>query len=166
MRNLSRALFLCTILFFLRSCDHGLEPPAEEATSSITGISGTIYYQNWPPPDSLFDLRLIVFKTFPPQNILSDIINGNAIVHPPLDSTSLPYFVDSTAYRLELKPGRYEYIVVAQQFGPNIYSDWRAVGQYDTTPDSLPTAITVQEGELLQKIDINVDFRKLLIQPF
>ena len=48
---------------FLAGCDHGLAPPSE---NQRTAISGTITYQNWPPADSLKDLRLVAFKEYPP----------------------------------------------------------------------------------------------------
>ena len=35
----------------------------------MSGISGTISYVNWPSGENLFDLRLVVFKLYPPENI-------------------------------------------------------------------------------------------------
>lgn len=105
-----------------------------------------------------------MFRNFPPGNILEEVLTGSAVFSPPDLDTSLPIWVDSTAYSIELDPGEYEYIVVAQQFG-ELY-DWRAVGQYDTTPeDSLPTPVTVPANTFLEQIDIQVDFDNLPIQP-
>jgi hypothetical protein len=42
-----------------------------------------------------------------------------------------------------------------------------AAGQYDTLlTDDLPTPITVQAGEILENINIRVDFDSLPPQPF
>jgi len=67
-------IFLIISLFciFWLSCDQGLAP--DENVPEITGIEGTILFQNWPPPDSLYDLRLVAFKNFPPENIFVEII--------------------------------------------------------------------------------------------
>ena len=136
-------------------------------------MTGSISYLNWPPPDSpppdsLIDLRLVVFKNYPPDSILLEVLTGNAIVYPALAATSgLPMYVSMTAFEIELDPGTYDYVVVAQRFGPNVTADWRAVGQYDTMlSDSLPTAISIIQGKLLKEINIVVDFNHLPPQPF
>jgi hypothetical protein len=160
---------LCLIIsIFIHKCDHGLEPPEPEIKK--TGISGIIYYQNWPPSDSiLYDLRLILFRNFPPQDIFSEVMSGEAVVYPAISDNHLPYYTDTTSYLIEVNPGTYEYVVVAQQYEPNLYlqESWRVVGQYDTTlSDTLPTAVTVIKDSVLQSINIHVDFDNLPIQPF
>ena len=156
--------WLTTAVLFLflvsLGCDHGLAP------RPVSGIQGTITFQNWPLADSLYDLRLVVFRTFPPTNVVLEVLSGQAFVFPPIDSTHLPYFVDRVDYFLELPPGRYAYVVVAQQYGPNVFTDWRAVGQYDVDTDSLPSPVVVPEGEVVPSVDIQVDFDHLPIQPF
>ena len=144
------------LIIFIYECDHGLEPPTGP-TSNITGISGLISYTNWPPADSLSDLRLVVFKNYPPTNIVSELLNQRAFFYPTLDD-SLPRFVDTTSFILELPANTYEYIVVAQQYGPDFYADWRVVGQYDTDLDPLPSSVTVENGKLHENINVNVDF--------
>ena len=145
------------LIIFIYECDHGLEPPTGPA-SNITGISGLISYSNWPPADSLFELRLVVFKNYPPTNIVAELLNQQAVVYPALADSSLPYFTDTTSFILELTAGTYEYIVVAQQYGPDLYADWRVVGQYDKDLDPLPSSVTVKNGKLLENINVNVDF--------
>jgi hypothetical protein len=158
--KITKILFGILLLFY--ACDHGIGPKEKQ-----TGISGTIYYKNWPPVVELINLKLIVFKNFPPGNIINEVLSGEAIVYPEDLSTSLPINVDSTEFILEMDSGTYEYIVVAQQYGLDVYSNWRAVGHYDLTPlDSLPTEINVIEDELLQNLYIYVDFDSLPIQPF
>jgi hypothetical protein len=157
-------ILLLFLLCLQTSCDHGLKPP-----EARTGISGVIRYQNWPPADSLIDLRLIVFNNYPPGDIFFEITSGRAVVYPPLGPESLPFYVDSTEYFVDLAPGRYEYVVIAQQFGENLTSDWWAVGQYDTTGsgrDSIPTSIDVVENTVLDLIDIDSDFKNKPPQPF
>jgi hypothetical protein len=162
---------LCIIIsIFSNKCDHGLAPPEPER--KITGIRGTIYYQNWPPAISIYDLRLVIFKHFPPDDIRSEVISGEAVVYPAIGDDPLPYPTDSTSYLMELDPGRYEYLVVAQQYRPDpehlyLKEFWRVVGQYDTTlSDTLPSAVTVIKDSVLQSINIHVDFGNLPIQPF
>jgi hypothetical protein len=159
-------IILYVILMGIYSCDHGLKP-TEVNQEQKSGISGKISYTNWPPADSLYDLRLVVFKMYPPENILEELSAGRAFVYPAIGEDNLPYFVDSTSFIMELNPGYYEYVAVAQQYGSDLFSDWLAAGQYDTLfTDDLPTAITVSEGEMLEDINIAVDFDNLPPQPF
>jgi len=155
-------------MFFLSffSCDHGLKP-LEEKYSQMSGISGTLSFINWPSADNLYDLRLVVFKKYPPGDIFEELGNGRAHVYPAIGQDGLPFYVDTTAYIMELDAGDYEYIAVAQQFGSNIFEDWLAAGQYDTLfTDELPTPITVRSGEILEHLNIHVDFDNLPPQPF
>jgi len=140
----------------------------DENVPEITGIEGTILFQNWPPPDSLYDLRLVAFKNFPPENIFVEIITQQAYAYPPItvDTTWIPFYVDQAEFEFELPPGTYDYLVVAHRYGPNILEDWQAVGQYDTDSDSLPSSFTIVEGQLLKNIIILADFKQLPIQPF
>jgi len=164
MRFIIPLVVLSVCVFLLFDCDHGLAPTDSETK---TGIAGTITYQdNWPPADSLKNLRLVVFKNFPPQDIIVEILTGEAFVYPPIDTTSLAFNVSSQDYTLDLPIGTYEYVAVAQQYGDNLFTDWRAVGQYDTDSDSLPTSILLEKNLFLENIDIHVDFEKLPIQPF
>ena len=158
--------FLTTLFLSVISCDHGSKP-VEEKTSQMSGISGKISYANWPTAESLYDLRLVVFNQYPPENIFDELSAGRAHVYPAIGEESLPFFVDTIAYTMELEPGFYEYVAVAQQYGPNIFEDWLAAGQYDTLlTDGLPTPITVQAGEILDNINFKVDFDSLPPQPF
>jgi hypothetical protein len=155
------------ILIFTNKCDHGLAPPEPEV--KMTGISGTIFYQHWPAADSLYDLRLVIFQNYPPDSILSEVMNGRAVVYPAIGEPSLTCNIDTAYYLVELSPASYQYIVVAQQYKPNFQeqASWRVVGQYDTTlTDTLPTAVNVIQDSILEKIDIYVDFDHLPIQPF
>jgi hypothetical protein len=158
-------IFVVCILCFIH-CDKGLSPP--DTPQEKSGISGTVYFQNWPPLDSLFDIRVVIFQEYPPQNIVGEIISGRAFLYPSLNDTfRIPFNIDSLFYAIELEPATYEYLVVAHQFGTDLYNDWQVVGQYDNTPqDSLPTTIHLDEGQLLTDLNIWVDFDNLPPQPF
>jgi len=158
-------LFLILLSISVSTCDHGLEPPKEEKTKM--GLSGTVYYSNWSAADSIHLLKIVFFKTFPPQDIFNEVFSGNASTYPPVLTEGLPLDVDSTDYEVELTAETFAYITVAQQYGPDVFTQWRAVGQYNITPgDSLPTAVTVLKDSVLQDINIFVDFNNLPAQHF
>ena len=149
-------------------CDQGVTPgsPAEIPTEGA--IAGLITYRNWPPADSLFDLRIVAFREFPPGDVVGAVLGGKAIVYPGLGDTALvPFFVDSLRFRFSLPTGEYKYLAVVHQFGSNIFSDWRAVGQYDTDADPLvPTPVVIPPGDTLRGILIPVDFLNRPPPPF
>lgn len=168
MKHVRFFIFLIFIFTVFFNCDHGLSPSDAEI---VTGIRGVITYaDNWPPPDSLKELRLVAFQDFPPGNIFAEIVSGRAIAFPsdPDENASLDFNVHRQEYFMEMPVGTYKYIVVAHRFGSNRFSQdsWRAVGQYDTDSDSLPTQVTLEENTILLNININVDFKHLPIQPF
>jgi hypothetical protein len=157
MRSRVFLLLSCSVLL---SCDKGLEPPSDLSSARSSAISGLITYKNWPSPDSLRDLRIVLFRNFPPGNIISEVLNGNAVVEPPLGDTALvPFYVDSLRFAFGLPSGVYEYVAVVQQYGPSVYNNWRPVGQYDLDSNlSVPTPVAVPDGDTLHNVDIAVDF--------
>ena len=156
--------------FLFSSCNEGIQAPPEgsaAATPGASGFAGTITYRNWPPADSLIDLRIVAFKNFPPGNIVTEVLSGTAIIYPPLGGANLPFNVDTTRYFVPAPGGQYNYVAVAQQFGPLVTVDWRAVGQYDLDTDpAIPSSIQVPADDTLMHVDINVDFINLPPQPF
>ena len=155
------SLVLCSFFALLcPACDQGLSPGTSVRQIPVYGISGTVHFKNWPPADSIVDLRVVSFKTFPSQDILSEVLKGKAAY----TETLQPYGADSIPYTLvlsRLPPGAFAYTVVAQQFGQNITADWRAVGEYHAAGDtSHPGSITVAADSILTGIDIVVDFRQ------
>lgn len=141
-------------------CDKGIGPKEEYSSNQSLpyGISGTVYFKNWPPESSLVDLRLVAFKNYPPGNILEEVMQRQAQYTETLE----PFFVDSLNYTLvltTLSPGTIEYIVVAQQYGPNIQTDWRMVGVYFANGDTTyPGIVMVPSDTIVAGININVDF--------
>ncbi len=153
-------LIFFLILMFFTSCDSGLKPEI----SQTSYVNGVIHYINpikdWPPADSLKDLRVVAFKHFPPTNVVQEVLQGNAYY----TMQTLPFFVDSSNFSLEIKdaPVELKYIAVVQQFGGLL--DWRVVGLYSQTKDSA-TYLLVENGKTYF-IDITVDFNNLPKQPF
>lgn len=157
-----KILIILSISLFL-SCDHGLKPSEQEILPEHEepGFGGTVYFKgNW--PDTVYDLRVVAFREYPPQNIINEIFEGKAKF-----SDKLPQRVDSAKYEVLADTGKWEYVVVALQYGSNIFSDWKAVGVYDTTPeDTIPTPIYIPFGKFLRGIDITCDFDNPPPQPF
>jgi hypothetical protein len=145
-------------LLLCPACDQGLSPEGSSHPTPVYGFRGTVHFKNWPPRDSIVDLRVVSFKHHPSQNILDDVLQGRAGFTPRLQ----PYGADSIAYTLILSPipaGAFAYTAVAQQFGQNINTDWRAVGLYLSAGDtSGPGSISVPGDSVISGIDIFVDF--------
>ncbi len=158
-----RILTIIFSLVFIIGCNQGLSPDESVVGQGPSGIAGTLRFTNWPPPDSLFDLRVVVFKVFPPTDILSALLTGQAFAFPPIDSLPLPFYVDSLIYQVELPPGTYEAVTVVYRYGPLILSDWALVGVYhrpDAPSDTIPDKVKVFPGQLTPNIDIQVNFRR------
>jgi hypothetical protein len=164
-RGFVRCVLLATVM--AGGCDEGLQPPA--TAPAVPGIvSGTVRFLNWDSAGTFLDLRLVFFRNFPPPDIIQEVLQGRASVYPPLGGGSLALpGADSVAYAATVSPGVYRYIAIAQQFGPDVMADWRAVGQYDLDTNlTIPSPVTVAAGERLAGIDISVDFDHLPPPPF
>lgn len=112
--------------FYLAGCDGGLTPPDIE-TEPIGVIEGIVTYSGeWPPADSLNNLRFVPLRSIPqtPQDIFSDIDNL-------VFSEKLDYYVERDTFTVEKVPnGVYVYNAVAQNFSKSIL-DWKPVGVYE-----------------------------------
>lgn len=164
MKVLLRCSFIIFILF--SGCDKGLAPVS--ATVVSPGFGGTITYKSKiPPPDSLFDLRVVAVPYYPIdslfQNILLKVFSGEIAYSPNSLSTA-----DSTIkYSMFVFPKTYYYVAVMQQYGPLIFTDWRVVGIYGYSPASpTPKSVTVPDGKFIEGINMDVDFYNLPPQPF
>lgn len=144
------SLLLCAA-FLLASCEGGLEPPIQEANPTGV-ITGTITYSGeWPPEDSLKDLRFVPLKSPPQtaQDIFSDIENL-------VFSEQLSFYAERDTFTVNDVPnGVYVYNTVAQQYGNNIFADWRPVGLYYEN-----NGIILVDGDTTS-ITIQVDFDNL-----
>jgi hypothetical protein len=150
-------------LYVLTSCDKGLEPPPPVLKSYINGLITYINGKDkWPPADSVIDIRVVIFKSYPPNDILGEITKGNAYY-----SESLPKFTDTTSYSLEIPdtPAIFKYIVVAQQYASLL--DWRVIGVWTLSGDNTkPSSIEIEPGKTYNELNIKVDFDNLPPQPF
>lgn len=158
---LASILLISFALTALTSCDdNGLSPLRQRP-----GFGGTITVNPpWSPPDSLFDLRVIAFPNYPPDDILTEIAAGTALISEPLE-----FNVNTQSYLISAEgiSGTFQYVVVAQQYGESILENWRAVGVFTLTNDwTVPSAITLNGSTYLPNIDITIDFYNLPPQPF
>lgn len=154
-------VFFVILVVSLLSCDKGLEPTSETSPLPQNGVfAGLITFRNWRVADSLYDIRLVAFRVFPPGDIVNEVLLGRAIIHPPIAGGQLTTRnTDSLRYTVEAPAMTYPYVVVAQQFGPDLMTDWRAVGQYDLdTILTEPSPVVVTANDTLDGIDIHVDF--------
>ncbi|HUI10235.1 MAG TPA: hypothetical protein VL221_07900 [Bacteroidota bacterium] len=156
-----RAVILAASLALCGGCNEELGP-----VNSPSGFGGTIRFRNWPSPDSLHDMRIVAFVSYPADsaNILSTLLAGGGAVYPAI-GTKFPTMIDSLAYEFttsngtNLQVGSYAYVIVAQQYGPNVLADWRPVGVYAASAGSFaPAPLRVILHHVLEGIDIDVDF--------
>ncbi len=157
--NILRFVLAFCCLFLYSTCDHGLElpPPVKP------GFGGRIAYKGkWPPPDSVKLLAVVGFKRYPPSNIVGDVLSGEAVF-----DTTLRRNVDFEDYKILTDPGKFEYVIVAQQYGANIFSDWRIIGVYSDDPERRqPRTVEIVKDTFVPNVNINVDFDHLPPQLF
>lgn len=160
--------FLAALFVSYWGCDGGLEPPTGES-----GFSGVVRFKNWPSADSVRELRLVVFEEYPSDSsgVISALLAGRAAVYPA--DSSLPKFVDTVAYTfntdngINLQVQEYAYVIVAQQYGPNLFTDWRPAGVYAMRPNSFePALLRVLLHRVATNIDIHVDFNNPPPRPW
>ena len=131
-------------------------------------MGGTVTFAHWDSAGTVLDVRLVAFRDFPPRDVVREVLQGRAMVYPPLGGAELAApGTDTVSYLFTLPAGTYAYVAVAQQFGPDVMSNWRAVGQYDLDPNlAVPSPVTVAAGETTAAVDIHVDFTRLPPPPF
>jgi hypothetical protein len=165
-RNLkSRILIGCVFLSGLiaSGCTHGLEPPP--VPTAQPGFGGTVYFiSSWPHPpvDSVYDIRVVAFYSYPPQNILTAVLDSQVLVYPPIGPGTTPkLFVDSMSYLLDVtSPKTFKYVAVAMEYGPNYETDWKVVGAYGYSHGiGAPDSVVIPPNTFVNGIDVNVDFK-------
>jgi hypothetical protein len=163
------AIHVSAFLLLSIGCNTGLEP-----LNSPSGFRGVIRFKNWPRPDSVQNLQVVAFEAFPrdSSSILATLFAGRGAAFPGLNAR-LPRFVDSAEFEFTTKNGinlqvaNYEYVIVAQQYGPNVLSDWQPAGVYTTRPNSFdPAPLRILLHRIVPNIDIEVDFRNLPPKPW
>jgi hypothetical protein len=151
--------------FIVCGCNHGLEPPTVQP-----GFSGTIHFVSpWPHPpvDSVYDIRVVAFPNYPDQNIISAVLYGGALVYPAIGAPAFPLFADSLSYSFSLEAAStFQYLVVAMQYGPNTFSDWKVVGAYGYSKGvGAPKTVVVPPNTFVNGINIDVDFENVPPTP-
>ena len=170
-------LLMALFFVFISGCDKGLEPLKEPS-----GFSGVIHYKNWPPPDSLLELRIAAFTEYPTDSsgILTALFSGRAVVYPQVttgvqgalkilggDRLADTVHYDFTTEGTTLQVTTYNYVVVAWRYGPNFFADWRPAGVYAVNPDSfVPAPVKILLHRITPDIDIYVDYHNLPPKPW
>jgi len=145
------------------SCTHGLEPPRVPKVQP--GFGGTVYFVSpWPHPpvDSVYDIRVVAFYNYPPQNILTAVLNSQVLVYPPIGPGTAPkLFVDSMSYLFDVTSATtFKYVAVAMEYGPNYETDWKVVGAYGYSHGiGAPDSVVIPANTFLNGTDVNVDFK-------
>lgn len=166
---------LAITLVIAISCDGGLRPPE---IPPVTSISGTVRYvggkASWPRRDSVWTVRVVGFKQFPPQDLIGDLLQGRAFFTPAalqLDST-LQLFSDSARYSLvfgDSIPTSIKYLCVAMLIDTTrllTTQGWRVIGVYNTNGNQAqPATIAITPGKD-HRADMTVDFKNPPPQPF
>jgi hypothetical protein len=166
-------LLLSVLLLYYSGCDKGL-------TIDPTGFSGTVRLKNFPSPDSLYELRIVAFKTFPSDSVglLLDLIKGNVYVYPPIGTPGLQKFdslgrnIDHYNYTLLLQGSVAEntsltYIAMAWRYSPNFFSDWRPAGIYTLQPGTFnASTVNIPKHTFITNINFECDFRNLPPKPW
>lgn len=150
-KRLIALLFSTILVSTLINCDGGLEP-IEKEPDPFGVIVGTVTYTgDWPPQEEFIEFFFVPMK-FKPQTfleVLSEVENLRA-------SDRLNYDVDEDTFIIdELENGTYIYNIIANQYGPDLFTQWRPLGVYSENEG----VITV-EGDTTY-IQIDVDFNNL-----
>jgi hypothetical protein len=184
-RHYFAAALLTALLVCGSGCDKGLGPINESA-----GFTGTITLKNWPASkDSVLNLRIIALESLPTPPpgldpfayLLNEWANGRGCFFPAgftgkglMDSINVArYGVDTTLHYLcteegsNLRPGLYEYVAIAQQYGPNVMAQWKVAGVYTVRQDAaVPEPVRVLLHRITTDVDFTVDFRNPPPQPW
>ncbi len=159
MSRLATVLLFAFIVAIFSACQEGLDPSAAQKAV----IYGTVRFENEFPPDSLIkDIRVVAFKSYPPADIIGEVLSGEAI----FSESLLPISGDTADYKINVEslPARFKYIAVARQYGTLF--EWDAIGVYtDDYINFSPLEIYASKG-IGYRADIKVDFNNRPPQPF
>jgi hypothetical protein len=132
----------CIAVFISLSCspDHGLGP-------AVQGIRGTVYFQGtWPA--GILEVRVVVFKTYPPASFLD--LSGY--------SDAIPLLSDSAAYRVELPPGRYAFVGVVCRESPTWNTECVLGFYHPPGEPEAPKSVEIGSGRFMRGVDVTADF--------
>jgi hypothetical protein len=152
------------ILFGWIGCaEHGLSPEPPPPY----GVAGVVTFANWPPVDSVRNLALVLFRNYPSGNLIDIVLDPQKAR---FFLGFAPYRADSVAFQFTISPsppGWYEYVAVAQQYGPSLQQDWRIAGLYSSPEDTGRSALSlfVPGNDIVRGVNIRVDFDDPPPQP-
>ncbi|MCK9409949.1 MAG: hypothetical protein WCX28_06690 [Bacteriovoracaceae bacterium] len=160
---------LCSSVVFciliLDGCDEGLNPN----NVSEPGFGGSItFVGSLPPADSLNDLRIVAVPYYPIdtlyQTLIIKVIEGvipfSADIRSSVDSGK------TVQYEMFLKPKIYYYVAIVQQYGQDVFSQWKVVSVYSVSPnDPSPKSLVIGDGKFTNNVNFTVDFYHLPPQP-
>jgi hypothetical protein len=159
-------LSILAVLFNAGCSEQGLNPD----TFKDPGFSGTISFESAiPPADSLRDLRVVAVPYYPIdtvfQTLILKIIEGTI---PFGENISTKASSGTTMrYEMQVKPQAYPYVAVVQQFGADVFSQWKVVAVFGLNKTvTVPASVLVEDGKVTQNINFTVDFYNLPPQPF
>ncbi len=159
-------IFFAGILFLSACKEQGLDPndAVEPGFGGTITVNGPI-----PPADSLFDLRIVAVPYYPIDTLVQPLILKVVGGEIPFSENYRPRIASGAVitYDLFVRPKTYHYIAVVQQYGIDVFSQWRVVGVYGQMNTSqTPLSVTVGDGKFIRNINITVDFYRLPPQPF
>lgn len=169
-------LLLIGALLLVSGCDKGLAPITED-----TGFSGVITFKNWPPPDSVQELRLVAFEEYPSDSsgIISALLGGKAAIYPHVTTgvaLSLQILGNKSADTVHytftkegtiLQERTYRYVVVGWRYGPNYFADWAPAGVYTEGPGPFdPAPVVVRDRRMRKDVNITADFHNMPPKPW
>ncbi|MFA7325547.1 MAG: hypothetical protein WC121_02715 [Candidatus Kapaibacterium sp.] len=153
-------IILIIIALFLSSCDKGLEPP--EAVQPATLNINIDFINDWPKRDSIYGLRVVAFKLPPSDNLISEILSGNAQYKDLNNEYNVNY--KNIQFTYEELPIELKYIVVAWQYD-SLITEQRAIGVYNNSNKNEPSSIKLINSDTVN-INIEVDWNDFPPQPF
>jgi hypothetical protein len=162
MRTILSILLLLAYLsiIVLTSCQSGLNPELQKDSKVRGKLIFISSRDTFPPTDSIKDMRVVGFKTYPPTNVVADVLTGNAY----FTDRTLDYSKDTVDFEITIPvpPVELQYIVAGYQYGSIL--EWRVIGVYHKGTDSI-TSLKTEKGKNYE-IEIFVDWKNLPPQPF
>ncbi len=148
------------ILLAFGGCDKGLAPPAPE---QVTSLSGSVHFTGvFAPCDSVRILAVVLAQHPAPFSVGDLLAEYNKTI---FIFQLAPCSFHDTSFSFILKPGHYQYLGVAQNYGDSLFKDWRIVGFAHNELDSALT-FNLQTGDHPSNIVLRVRFDSLPRQPF
>ncbi|MCB0720354.1 MAG: hypothetical protein KDD65_18050 [Bacteroidetes bacterium] len=138
-------LFALTVILGLTACEGGLAPESDDSVGTIRGT--VTYLGQWPPEDSVRDLRFVALRFVPADT--SDFLQLNRIEV----SRQLEYGLASDTFSVRgVGTGVFPYSGIARQVTENLFS-WAPLGLVSENDG----VIILGAGETID-VNVTVDF--------